>query len=368
VRGSIRTVLAAFALLVAALLIASAGGSDPRESPLPMAGERPLAVRDGRIVDADGREVMLRGFNVIPIWVDSPGRTWAAHHYREMRRSGFNTVRMVLHWDELEPERGRFDAERLATLDRAIAHARAAGLFVVLDTIHIYEGERFVPPWARTGDVVASVSADAHGYIRMLARRYRANPAVAGYDLVSEPPTDPLDQNRLLRMYSGLIASARSQGDGKLLMFNASGGDTSMVGADLTLLGDRRDLVFTMYDYYAGGAGDGYRDDGAADSSATGGAGTFTYDGKTGYSGTADELEQHLLVNLGVMREAGIPVWIGAFGIDPEAPGGERWIREKVALFKRHGVGYAWWLYGTGGGFATLDGSQRMKPFVKLLR
>ena len=76
----------------------------------------------------------------MPIWRGSPGRTWDQSRYDQIRAKGFNTVRMVLYWDDFEPSPGAFDQTNLATLDTAIARAKAAGLWVVLDEIHIWGG------------------------------------------------------------------------------------------------------------------------------------------------------------------------------------------------------------------------------------
>jgi hypothetical protein len=161
----------------------------------------------------------------------------------------------------------------------------------------------------------------------------------------------------------------RSGAPNMMVMFNCIGGDSSMAAADLEILADHDDLVFTMYDYYGGGAGDGYLANGAPDSRATGGLGYITADGTSGYP-NADpaELEEHLLVNVEIMREAKIPVWIGASGISLDAVNARRWIRHKVALFRAYDLGYAWWLHGRNGRFATMTPKGKLKGFVRLLR
>jgi hypothetical protein len=320
-----------------------------------------------RIVDANGAPILLRGFNIIPVWEDNPGATWGPDTYRAIRARGFNTVRMVLHWQVLEPRRGQFDLGALAVLDRAVQHARDAGLYVVLDIIHLYDEERFVPSWARTGDALRSVEVHGHGVVAMLAGRYRDNPAVAAYDPVNEPPAYPPDQNRVLRMYDRLIATIRRVDPGKIVMIEPAYGDSSMANADLRLLRDRRNVVFSLHDYYAGGAGDGYRPNGEQDNQFNG-TGQYAWDGKAAYVGNPRELEAHLRVTLDTMHAAGIPVWIGEFAINPGAAGGRRWIRDKLALFRRHRLGYAWWHWGKGDAMAVLGRSGGVQPFVDLLR
>jgi len=314
-------------------------------------------------VDANSSPTLLRGFNVIPVWGSAPGKTWGADSYVKIRATGANTARFVVYWSELEPVRGSFDQTHLATLDLAIARARAAGLYVVLDPIHIYNGEDRVPAWARTGDVINSVKAGAGPYLRMLAARYQDNPAVAAYDLVNEPPSYPIDQNRSLRMYGSLIAEVRQVDPDKILMVEPIYGDSAMTDADFSLLGSTRNVVLSYHDYYAGGGGDdGYRaSDGAQE-------GIYTWDERTGYaSPDAAALERHLRVQLDTARRVGIPLWVGEMGINTTAVGADQWIAEKTALFKRYGLGYAWWAYNVGTGMAAMDSNYVFKPFALTL-
>jgi endoglycosylceramidase len=352
------------ALGIAALAVAVALGLGDGARDATTAGSYPqrLSTRGGQIVDTTGRPVLLRGFNVIPVYIGGPGQTWGPEHYRRIRARGFNAVRFVLYWHIMEPARGRFSAVNFRTLERAVGYARRARLYVILDAVHVYQGPRYIPRWARSGNTLADIERDAGGYVAELARRYRHNATVAAYDPINEPPTYPPDQNSVLRVYARLIEAIRRVDPDKIVMFEPSYGDAVMTAANLDLLGDTRNLVFSMHDYYSGGAGDGYLPNGEKDKSS------HDYNHRGYPAPNPAELEQHLLVNLTRMRGAGIPVWIGEFGMDPNAPNAERWIRDKVALFKRHGLGYSWWLYGTDGAFATLTPEGRFKPFVRLLR
>jgi hypothetical protein len=324
-----------------------------------------LTTSKGQIVDARGRPVTLRGFNVIPVWPESPGRSWGAHEYRRIARGGFNTVRFFLHWRTLQPRRGRFDRRHLHTLDRAIARADAAGLKVVLVPIGLFGGELYVPGWARQGHPLTAVEREGVPYVRRLAERYADVDAVVAFDPVNEPPSYPPDHARILALYQRLFAAIRAEAPDKLLMFEPAYGDASMVGVDLAILGDTRNIVFSLHDYYAGGPGTGYAPTGERLGAAAGAR-------VTGLGGKADPspdpvaMDAHLRVNLDVMRAAGIPVWVGEFGVDLSVPNARRLIRQKVELYERHGVGYAWWLYDHRSNTAPVDAaSRRFKPFVR---
>jgi endoglycosylceramidase len=90
--------------------------------------------------------------------------------YLQIRAKGFTAVRFVLYWDLMEPRRGSFDATSFATLDTAVHRAGDAGLRVVLDAVHLWGPGGFadVPAWARHGDSVSTVEANARLYLRTL--------------------------------------------------------------------------------------------------------------------------------------------------------------------------------------------------------
>ena len=176
-----------------------------------------------QIVDAAGKPLFLRATNLgnwlVPegyMWLfeggpQSPGEIRALvlellgpegsaafwQKYREnyvtredialLHRAGFNAVRVPLHYSLFESD----DAEGFKLLDRLILWSRAEGLYVILD-LH-------AAPGGQTGTNID----DSSGYPwlyqspqeqehlvaiwRRLAKHYRDEPAVLGYDLLNEP-------------------------------------------------------------------------------------------------------------------------------------------------------------------------------------
>jgi endoglycosylceramidase len=319
-------------------------------------------------VRPDGTAVKLNGVNVIPVWANSPGRTWRQSRYDSIGRKGFNSVRFVLYWDDFEPRRGELDQTSLTTLDTAVGRAKAAGLYVILDMIHLWGagGMRDVPSWARSGDSVETVQRNAGPYLRALARRYRDTPAVAAYDLVNEPHRWPIDQNAVLRMYDDLIGALREMDAAKILMVEPTYGDTSLAGAcaDLGNLTHRRNVVFSVHLYFAGGDDDGF----GADCQQRG---RYAGDPAVGYD-AADlpSLRAHLLTDLDASGPAGIPLYVGESAIGRDAPGHDRWIRDVVHLLDEFGVGRAWWEYWTrssGGAFSATTATGEWRAFTDML-
>ena len=104
-----------------------------------------------------------------------------------IRAQGFNMVRIPLHWKFFETD----PSEGFQLLDRVVGWCREAGLYVVLD-LH-------AAPGGQTGYNID----DGHGYPWLfldagaqqqtidlwvrLARHYRNEPAILGYDVLNEP-------------------------------------------------------------------------------------------------------------------------------------------------------------------------------------
>jgi Cellulase (glycosyl hydrolase family 5) len=319
-------------------------------------------------VRQSGTPVRLNGVNVVPVWADSPGRTWSAARYDAIARKGFNSVRFVLYWADFEPRRGVFESRALGTLDTAVARAKAAGLYVVLDMIHLWGtgGLRDVPGWAVSGDSVATVRENAGPYVRMLARHYRDEPTVAAYDPVSEPHRWPIDQNAVLRMYDDLIGAIRDVDPAKVVMVEPSYGDSSIAGAcaDLSNLKHRSNVVFSIHAYFAGGDDDGFGPDCRQ-------TGRYAWDPNVGYD-AADPapLRAHLRSYLDVLAPQGIPLYVGEFGMGRLAPNRDRWIGDMVGLLNEFGLGRAWWEYSTqtnDGAFSATYPDGGWRPFTSLL-
>jgi len=319
-------------------------------------------------VRADGTPVVLNGLNLVPVWSNSPGRTWSRARYESIAAKGFNSVRLILYWDDFEPTKGRFDQTSLATLDTAVSRAKAAGLLLVLDMIHLSgrQGLENVPRWAQSGDSVASVQANADAYVRMLARRYRDEPTVAAYDPVNEPRRSPIDQNAVLRMYDGLIATIREVDRNKIVLVQPTYGDTSIQGAcaDLSNLTHRANVAFSIHDYFAGGDDDGF-------GPGCGQAGVYAWHARAGYpAADPGPLRAHLRAYLDKLRPARIPLYVGEFGMAAGSVNRDRWVRDTVRLFDEFRLGRSWWEYWTTadhGAFSATSSSGRWRGVTDLL-
>jgi endoglycosylceramidase len=236
--------------VLALALCALAACSDAPGTPsagalrLPALHAEPDAVAGGRIVDAEGREVLLRGVNV-----NALAEYWASRDFPTVfpfteedaeliAGIGWNAVRLLLSWSRVEPAPGEYDEAYLDQAAAAVATLAARGVYTIVDLHQDAWGATLAarpdeacpagqepafgwdgaPAWATLDGgaprctiaglretspaVVAAWNAfwaDAPGpggvgirtrYVRMLghvAGRFAREDAVAGYDLMNEP-------------------------------------------------------------------------------------------------------------------------------------------------------------------------------------
>ena len=187
-----------------------------------------VQVDAGRFVDAQGRQVLLRGVNVGD---KSAKRGYIAdlspEDFARLRAWGMNCLRFMIFWDGVEPEPGVYDDAYLGRVAEQVQWAADAGLWVILDMHQDLYGPAIrggdgAPAWATLTDGLP------HGHIpgawasaytcsprlqrafdhfygntpgpdgiglrdrfaaawRHVAERFKTNPAVIGYDLLNEP-------------------------------------------------------------------------------------------------------------------------------------------------------------------------------------
>ncbi|PZX49371.1 endoglycosylceramidase [Algoriphagus chordae] len=211
-------------LLVGTYLLALTGCTSNNASAPPI-WPSSVTINDGQFVDNLGRQVILNGINVVSkskkdnyIFQSGP------EFYQNLAGWGFNSIRLILIWDGLEPEPGKYDEEYLKEIDQRIKWAGENGLFVVLDMHQDLYSAKYsdgAPAWATldegathlTGEVWSdsylispavhtafdnfwanNPAADGIGLQdhyaqlwKLLAQRYKDNKTVIGFDLMNEP-------------------------------------------------------------------------------------------------------------------------------------------------------------------------------------
>ena len=184
-----------------------------------------LRVQGGRFIDAQGRQVLLHGMNVISKSKDTNYLSW---HRREdfarLREWGMNCIRLGIIWDGIEPEPGKYDEVYLDSVEERVAWAAEHDLYVFLDmhqdlfsvlysdsapawaTLHedrphvkgaVWSDSYLMSPavqvafdnfWANApaSDGVGIQDHYAAAW-QHVAARFANNPTVIGYDIMNEP-------------------------------------------------------------------------------------------------------------------------------------------------------------------------------------
>ena len=152
------------------------------------------------------------------------------HDIALIAAQGFDHVRLPLNARMLQGDDGTFLDRGFELVDRAVRWSRAHGLRVLLDLhgapggqtgTNIDDSPRGMPELfmdRRYRDLTVSLWEE-------LARRYRDEPAVLGYDLLNEPLPNEWQhryQDELVALYRDLTDAVRAIDDRHLLMYEGS--------------------------------------------------------------------------------------------------------------------------------------------------
>jgi endoglycosylceramidase len=274
---------------------------------------------------------------------------------------GVNVARLVLPWEAIEPEPGRFDD---AYLDRVAALAEALcarGIHVIADMHQdIYSralGGSGAPAWAVAPQDLAAEQPPGAWFLRYglsapvrrsLARffrdedglqghfigalcraaaRLRGLPGVIGCELLNEPfpgelPFDRFEPDYLQPFYLRALRAVRQVAPDWLIFFEGallqSEGGTAL---DLRQGGDGAGLVYIphFYDKQVFVSG--------------------------GYDGESAEMRRVLAVYAADAARLGCPVMLGEYGIMPEARGAYEYLRDQERALEGQMMGGTVWHY-----------------------
>jgi len=218
------------------------------------AKSRFITVKNRKFLDTEGREIILHGTNIVDKSKEHNYLSWhGPKEFAMMREWGFNCIRLVIIWDGVEPEPGRYDDEYLAGVDKRIQWAKENGMYVILDMHQDLFSAKFggdgAPDWAILDDGKPHIhngsiwsmayftspavqaafdnfwsnkpAPDGIGLQdhfacawQHVAERYADEPAVIGYDLFNEPfPGSTILETLPLKFQAAADALAQKQGD-----------------------------------------------------------------------------------------------------------------------------------------------------------
>ncbi len=228
-------------------------------APRPAAASALPAIRaeNGRLLDDAGRQVLLRGVNaggrskMPPFYPFDPGPDFnaALERYADGVASyGFNVVRLLVIYEAAEPVRGQYDEDYLKKYDAMVEAFARRGIYVIVDSHQDLFSRRFCgdgfPDWvlrekyrdmpqhadcgrwnvryfrpsvldsfnrlyANTDGVRDSYAA----FFKMLAERYKDEPAVIGFEPMNEPMPGSRGYADYHKWYGRLFALYEAVGD-----------------------------------------------------------------------------------------------------------------------------------------------------------
>jgi endoglycosylceramidase len=343
-----------------------------------------LSVSGSRIVDESGRAVLLRGFNTSAL-LEPDTVAPAPLELRDieaMQRSGFTVLRLPVAWSRLEPVRGVVDAAYLESIAHVVSMAETHGMYVVLDMHFLDWGPAFggsgAPRWASVAGVpdlqfwpwdswrrhLSPAVNASYAYFwlspdwqrdfsmvwQAVATRFRADPGVAGYDIVNEPHPLPIpprlfEQDWMWPLYARTVADIGAVDPNHLFFVE---GD---------LLGDfpttivplhARGVVYSPHIY-------------------TGSLVPPAFDGNRA------PFFAHVAEQAGEAAQVPAPMWTGELGIDHSMPSAFGYADTALDAYDDNQTGWAWWQWreGTPWGVASASGevdrawlSHLARPFV----
>lgn len=183
-----------FAILLAALALAACATVEPPEPPALTAANNPFK----------------RGVNVLgydPYWKDPAKARFQWRHFAEIKRAGFDHVRVNLFaFDHMDAQH-RLSPEWLERLDAVVAQAQAAGLGVILDE-HDFT--------ACAADVPAC-RVKLGAFWSQVAPRYRNAPDNVAFELLNEPH-GALDAATWNAFYPEMLAIVRASNPHRIVI------------------------------------------------------------------------------------------------------------------------------------------------------
>lgn len=297
--------------------------------------------RQTRIVDGKGNAFLIHGTN-LGNWLVPEGYMWNFeggpqstreieslvmellgpdkaetfwHQYRDtyitrqdihlLHEAGFNTIRVPLHYKLFESD----NSEGFVLLDRVLEWSRDEGLHVILD-MHAAPGgqtganidDSYGYPW-----LYDSPEEQAHlvAIWQRIARRYRENATLLGYDVLNEPiphfpALAPLNV-KLEPLYKKLTAAIREVDQNHILFLGGAQWDSNFAVFHEPF---DKNTAYTFHKYWT-----------ATDVSVI-----------QPYLDFRDRYD--------------VPIWMGESGENTD-----EWITQFVALLNRNDIGWTFWPY-----------------------
>jgi endoglycosylceramidase len=340
---------------------------------------------DGQwIKDSQGRVVILRGINAggdskIPPFLPFTSETSAA----QIKSWGMNFVRYVTVWEGLEPTEGVYNTAYLDDMAQRVTWLTSRGIYVFIDMHQDLFARQFcgdgAPQWAATGDpsqlavpcgqnwflnypsppVMQSftrfwtdTTLQSHfiNAFKMVARKFRNNNMVVGYELFNEPwngnfTGSTFEKNYLVPFYQKVVDAIRTEDPGSMIFFEPYVLYGGIPQSNLTRL-YRANIVYAPH-YYAIGVVSG---------------------GTTNITSAVSGIDQDLTFVQQKAQELGTPAILGEFGAAPTTTG-TALIQGYYDMLDKHLMGGTIWDYAVADtwnneGMSLVNPDMSERPYV----
>ena len=181
-------------IAAACLVFALAAATQAQAAPAPTAFQSPFH----------------RGVNVLgydPYWTQGGQRRFEWRHFAEIRRGGFDFVRLNLQAFSHMDKEYRLDPAWLAKLDDAVREAQKAGLGVILDE-HDFN---------KCSDDVPGCRVQLNAFWSQVAPRFAGAPRNVAFELLNEPH-DKLNGEEWNRLLPDLLATVRKSNPTRIVV------------------------------------------------------------------------------------------------------------------------------------------------------
>lgn len=343
--------------------------------------------------DAAGRTLILHGLNTAGGAKHAEGhQPWITEQdvEREHRDFGFNSVRYLIFWGAIEPQKGVYDEAYLLEVKKRVEWYTQRGMYVILDMhqdVYGYGvGGNGAPAWACANAVIKNAVPDkwawwlqnlepkvVRSYLRFFRYQkfkelqnhyiaswqkvisiFKDNPYVLGYDLMNEPHGGDIvrtlfggfERRGLTRFYQRLIPAVRSIDAQKYIFFEPrSFGVNFGMKSHLKQVKDAvpGKLVYAPHLYMM------FVDVGG--------------DYKKKHRKGVDRWYKHRDKE---WQKHGTGLFIGEFGLSPAKKDFEKYLRD---IFYRADARHASWAYWSSdpGGWGPLDKDKNPSPILSEL-
>jgi len=181
-----------------------------------------------------------RGVNVLgydPYWTDASKRRFQWRHFAEIRKAGFDFVRMPLMAFRHMDAQNRLDSVWLAKLDDVVREAQKAGLGIILDE-HDFDS---------CSDDLDLCRAKLPAFWRQVAPRYAHAPRKVAFELLNEPHAK-LDAANWNALFADLLSIVRKTNPTRIVVVGPTSWNSFKELPNLKLPADPNLLV--TYHYY----------------------------------------------------------------------------------------------------------------------